>query len=135
MNSTASIFELKGQTRCLADRRYKRFAQPLPIYGDLDAGAFLLQVHHDARVTSTPSACESLGHFGKRKSCGRPWASKLLPIDYEQCWSDQLDPPPKAGILLNYLISRTINAGFRLKSVVPTESAVSVETIPALRTH
>jgi hypothetical protein len=29
--------------------------QPLPIYSDLDAGAFLLQEHHDARVTSTSS--------------------------------------------------------------------------------
>jgi hypothetical protein len=30
-------------SRCLPDRRRERFAQPLPIYGDLDAGAFLLQ--------------------------------------------------------------------------------------------
>src|SRR5262249_33440799 len=27
---------------------------------------------------------------------GRPWASKPLPIDYEQCCSDQLNPQPKA---------------------------------------
>src|SRR5262249_23217146 len=25
---------------------------------------------------------------------GRPWDSKLLPIDYERCCSDQLNPPP-----------------------------------------
>lgn len=56
-----------GVSRRLADRRCERFAQPLPIYGDLDAGAFLLQEHHDARVTSAPSACESLCHFGERK--------------------------------------------------------------------
>ena len=29
---------------------------------------------------------------------GRPWASKPLPIDYEQCCSDQLNPQPKADI-------------------------------------
>jgi IS30 family transposase len=29
----------------------------------------------------------------------RPWASKPLPIDYEQCCSDQLNPQPKADIL------------------------------------
>ena len=27
-----------------------------------------------------------------------PWASKPLPIDYEQCCSDQLNPQPKADI-------------------------------------
>jgi len=37
------------------------------IYGDLDAGSFLLQEHHDARVASAPSACERLCHFGERK--------------------------------------------------------------------
>jgi len=29
---------------------------------------------------------------------GRPWDSKPLPIDYEQCCSDQLNPQPKADI-------------------------------------
>src|SRR6516165_8404574 len=28
----------------------------------------------------------------------RPWASKHLPIDYEQCCSDQLNPHPRADI-------------------------------------
>ena len=31
---------------------------------------------------------------------GRPWDSKLLPIDYERCCSDQLNPPRKADIPL-----------------------------------
>jgi hypothetical protein len=35
-------------SRCLPNRRRERFAQPLPINGNPDAGAFLLQEHHDA---------------------------------------------------------------------------------------
>jgi hypothetical protein len=47
--------------------RGQRFAQPLPIDSNLNAGAFLLEEHHDARVASAPSACESLCHFGERE--------------------------------------------------------------------
>src|SRR5215471_13062668 len=42
------------------------------------------------RRTSTGSRCGSIN------ARGRPWASKPLPIDYEQCCSDQLNPQPKA---------------------------------------
>ena len=44
----------RAASRSLLDRWRERFVQPLPLYGDLDPGAFLLQEHHDARVTSTP---------------------------------------------------------------------------------
>src|SRR6476660_4447647 len=42
--------------------------------------------------TSTRSLCGSINARGK------PWDSKLLPIDYKRCCSDQLNPPPKADI-------------------------------------
>jgi hypothetical protein len=31
---------------------------------------------------------------GSINARGRPWALKLLPIDYEQCCSDRLNPQP-----------------------------------------
>src|SRR6478735_1912496 len=42
--------------------------------------------------TSTRSLCGSINARGK------PWDSKLLPIDYKRCCSDQLNPPPIADI-------------------------------------
>src|SRR5262249_10193193 len=36
---------------------------------------------------------------GSINARGRPWASKPLPIDYEQCCSDQLNPQGKADKL------------------------------------
>src|SRR5215471_14678674 len=44
------------------------------------------------RRTSTGSRCGSIN------ARGRPWASKPLPIDYEQCCSDQLNPQHKADV-------------------------------------
>jgi hypothetical protein len=35
---------------------------------------------------------------GSINARGRPWDSKLPPIDYERCCSDRLKPPPKADI-------------------------------------
>src|SRR6476661_2933314 len=43
--------------------------------------------------TSTRSPCGSINARGK------PWDSKLLPIDYKRCCSDQLNPPHLADIL------------------------------------
>ena len=44
------------------------------------------------RRTSTRSRCGSIN------ARARPWASKPLPIDYEQCCSDRLNPQPKPNI-------------------------------------
>jgi hypothetical protein len=50
-----SIFEFRVRSRAsgglravLRDGRRERFAQPLGMHGDLDAGAFLLEQHHRA---------------------------------------------------------------------------------------
>ena len=37
----------------------------------------------------------------------RPWGLKLLPIDYERCCSDRLNPPPKADIATDSHTKRT----------------------------
>src|SRR5215471_938698 len=47
-----------------------------------------------SRISPRPSWTRSL--YGSINVHGRPWDSKLLPIDYEWCCSDQLNPPPKA---------------------------------------
>src|SRR5262249_28632316 len=48
-----------------------------------------------SRISPRPSWTRSL--YGSINVHGRPWDSKLLPIDYEWCCSDQLNPPPESG--------------------------------------
>src|SRR5262245_3980777 len=48
-----------------------------------------------SRISPRPTWTRSL--YGSINVHGRPWDSKLLPIDYEWCCSDQLNPPPKSG--------------------------------------
>src|SRR5262245_39465438 len=48
------------------------------------------------RISPRPTLTRSL--YRSINVHGRPWDSKLLPIDYERCCSDQLNPPSKADI-------------------------------------
>src|SRR6516165_5196038 len=41
--------------------------------------------------------CDSISLYGSINVHGRPSDSKLLPIDYARCCSDQLNPPHKAA--------------------------------------
>src|SRR5262244_1749288 len=52
-----------------------------------------------SRISPRPTWTRSL--YGSINVHGRPWDSKLLPIDYEWCCSDQLNPPPRADIRPN----------------------------------
>src|SRR5262249_41732173 len=49
-----------------------------------------------SRISPRPTWTRSL--YGSINVHGRPWDSKLLPIDYEWCCSDQLNPPSKADM-------------------------------------
>src|SRR5262249_32309871 len=49
-----------------------------------------------SRIYPRPTWTRSL--YGSINVHGRPWDSKLLPIDYEWCCSDQLNPPPLCGL-------------------------------------
>src|SRR6516165_2450801 len=42
--------------------------------------------------------CDSISLYGSINVHGRPSDSKLLPIDYARCCSDQLNPPPITDI-------------------------------------
>src|SRR5262249_36019780 len=48
-----------------------------------------------SRISPRPTWTRSL--YGSINVHGRPWDSKLLPIDYEWCCSDQLNPPSRLG--------------------------------------
>src|SRR5262249_45749467 len=91
-----------------------------------------------AAATRTPTACcdsISRGERISRSRCGsinargRPWASKPLPIDYEQCCSDQLNPHLKT------VVERTSVHGSKVpKAAVSRCSNTSVQK-PDLLDH
>ena len=56
------------------------------------------QIVDAASIRERPAEADDRGRCGSINARGRPWASKPLPIDYEQCCSDQLNPHPKADI-------------------------------------
>src|SRR5262245_48833638 len=68
-----------------------------------------------SRISPRPTWTRSL--YGSINVHGRPWDSKLLPIDYEWCCRDQLNPPSKAA--------RTISAGSQPTSASPQKQTNS----------
>src|SRR5215831_1979276 len=56
-----------------------------------------------SRISPRPTWTRSL--YGSINVHGRPWDSKLLPIDYEWCCSDQLNPPPESGQIADVSVS------------------------------
>ena len=69
------------------------------------------------RRTSTGSRCGSIN------ARARPWASKPLPIDYEQCCSDRLNPQPKADVACGLRRQRRTNKGDARKRICADSGA------------